>query len=60
MKVNVGCNGLTMAELARICGGLLCCVGGEVNRNLPFRSVWEKFTTKTGKSRATSPILPST
>ena len=39
MKVNVGCNGLTMAELARICGGLLCCVGGEVNRNLPFRSV---------------------
>ena len=39
MKVNVGCNTLTMAELARICGGLLCCVGGEVNRNLPFRSV---------------------
>ncbi len=39
MKVNVGCNGLTMAELAEICGGMLCCVGGEVNRNLPFRSV---------------------
>ena len=39
MKVNVGCNSLTMEELARICGGLLCCVGGEVNRNLPFRSV---------------------
>ena len=39
MKVNVGCNGLTMAELAQICGGMLCCVGGEVNRNLPFRSV---------------------
>ncbi len=39
MKVNVGCNGLTMTELAEICGGMLCCVGGEVNRNIPFRSV---------------------
>ncbi len=39
MKINVGCNGLTMTELARICGGMLCCVGGEIDRNLPFRSV---------------------
>jgi len=39
MKVNVGCNGLTMTELARICGGMLYCVGGELNRDLPFRSV---------------------
>ena len=39
MKVNVGCNGLTMTELAEICGGMLCSVGGEINRNLPFRSV---------------------
>lgn len=39
MKVNVGCNGLTMTELAQICGGMLCSVGGEVNRDLPFRSV---------------------
>ncbi len=39
MKVNVGCNGLTMKELARICGGMLCCVGGDTNRDLPFRSV---------------------
>ena len=39
MKVNVGCNGLTMTELAEICGGMLCCVGGEVNRDIPFRSV---------------------
>ena len=28
-----------MTELAQICGGMLCCVGGEVNRDLPFRSV---------------------
>ena len=39
MKVNVGCNSLTMSELAQICGGMLCCVGGEVNKNLPFRTV---------------------
>ncbi len=39
MKVNIGCNGLTMTELARICGGMLCCVGGEVNRDMPFRYV---------------------
>ena len=39
MKVNVGGNGLTMTELAQICGGMLCCVGGEVNKNLPFRYV---------------------
>ena len=38
MKVNVGCNALTMHELANICGGMLCYAGGE-NRNIPFRSV---------------------
>ncbi|MBQ8850412.1 MAG: UDP-N-acetylmuramoyl-tripeptide--D-alanyl-D-alanine ligase [Clostridia bacterium] len=39
MKVNVGCNGLTMKELAKICGGMLCYVGGEAGRDIPFRSV---------------------
>ena len=39
MKVNVGCNALTMYELANICGGMLCYAGGEENRNMPFRSV---------------------
>lgn len=39
MKVNVGCNSLTMNELAGICGGMLCFAGGETNRNVPFRSV---------------------
>ena len=39
MKVNVGCNGLTMTELARMCGGMLCYVGGEVNRDMPFSSI---------------------
>ena len=39
MKVNVGCNSLTMNELAGICGGMLCLAGGETNINLPFRSV---------------------
>ncbi len=39
MKVNVGCNGLTMKELAKICGGMLCYVGGDVGADIPFRSV---------------------
>ncbi|MBQ8140572.1 MAG: UDP-N-acetylmuramoyl-tripeptide--D-alanyl-D-alanine ligase [Clostridia bacterium] len=39
MKVNVGWNKLTMAELARICGGMLCCVGGEDNKDVSFDSV---------------------
>ena len=39
MKVNVGCNGLTMRELAKICGGMLCYVGGETGRDIPFSSV---------------------
>lgn len=39
MKVKVGCNSLTMSELAQICGGMLFCVGGEENRDLPFQSV---------------------
>lgn len=39
MKVNVGCNALTMTELAKICGGMLCYAGGETNRDVPFKSV---------------------
>ena len=39
MKVNVGCNVLTMNELADVCGGMLCFSRGETNRNIPFRSV---------------------
>ena len=39
MRVNIGCKELTMSELARICGGMLCCVGGEINQNMPFRYV---------------------
>ena len=39
MRVNIGCKELTMTELAQMCGGMLCCVGGEVNRNMPFRYV---------------------
>lgn len=39
MKVNVGCNALTMYELANICGGMLVHAGGEENRDMPFRSI---------------------
>ena len=39
MKVNVGCNALTMSELAKICGGMLCLAGGQNNRDLPFNTV---------------------
>ena len=38
MKINVG-NTLTMTELARICGGLLCCVGGDSERDISFESI---------------------
>ncbi|MBO5938601.1 MAG: UDP-N-acetylmuramoyl-tripeptide--D-alanyl-D-alanine ligase [Clostridia bacterium] len=39
MKVNVGGNGLTMPELADICGGVLCNVGGDAVQTQPFRFV---------------------
>lgn len=39
MKVNVGCNALTMSELANICGGMLCLAGGQENRDVPFNTV---------------------
>ena len=39
MKVNIGCNKLTMAELAQMCGGMLFCVGGENNKDIPFDSI---------------------
>lgn len=39
MKVNVGCETLTMYDLAKYCGGMLCFAGGETNRNVPFSSV---------------------
>lgn len=39
MKVNVGCNALTMSELADICGGMLCLAGGQNNRNVQFNTV---------------------
>lgn len=39
MKVNIGCNRLTMAELAQMCGGMLFCVGGENNKDIPFDSI---------------------
>ncbi len=39
MKVNIGWNRLTMSELAQICGGMLCLVGGENDRDISFDSV---------------------
>ncbi|MBQ8345052.1 MAG: UDP-N-acetylmuramoyl-tripeptide--D-alanyl-D-alanine ligase [Clostridia bacterium] len=39
MKISVGCNSFTMAELAHICGGMLCCVGGAGNKDVPFRYI---------------------
>ena len=39
MKVNVGCKALTMPELASMCGGMLCLVGGQNNGNIPFNTV---------------------
>ena len=39
MKVNIGWNKLTMSELAQICGGMLCCIGGETDHDILFDSV---------------------
>ena len=39
MKVNIGWNSLTMSELAQICGGMLCCVGGEDDKDILFNAV---------------------
>lgn len=39
MRVNVGCDSLTMAELAHICGGMLCCIGGAGNKDVPFQYI---------------------
>ena len=39
MKVNVGCDALTMSELAKMCGGMLCLAGGQNNRDIPFNTV---------------------
>lgn len=39
MKVNIGSRGISMAKLAQICGGMLCCIGGENNTEISFESV---------------------
>ena len=39
MRVNVGCNSLTMSELARICGGILTCVGTDASKDTHFKYV---------------------
>ena len=39
MKVNIGWNRLTMSELAQICGGMLCLVGGHSDKDISFDSV---------------------
>lgn len=39
MKVTIGCNKITMAELAQMCGGMLCCIGGEHDKDIHFDSI---------------------
>ena len=39
MKVNLGTRGISMAELAQICGGMLCCIGGENDKDIQFESI---------------------
>jgi UDP-N-acetylmuramoyl-tripeptide--D-alanyl-D-alanine ligase len=39
MKVNVGCNAITMSELSDMCGGTLCLVGGQNNKHVPFNTI---------------------
>ena len=39
MKVNIGTRGISMATLAQICGGMLCCIGGESDKDIQFESI---------------------
>jgi len=39
MKVNVGQKLLTLSDVAHICGGILCCIGGDHNKDIPFEFV---------------------
>ena len=39
MKVNIGSRGISMAQLAKMCGGMLCCIGGESDTEILFESV---------------------
>ncbi len=39
MKVNIGTRGISMATLAKICGGMLCCIGGESDKDIQFESI---------------------
>ena len=39
MKINIGTRGISMATLAKICGGMLCCIGGENDRDIQFESI---------------------
>ena len=39
MKVNIGRSGISMSKLAQICGGMLCCIGGESDADIQFESI---------------------
>ncbi len=39
MKVNIGSRAISMSRLAQICGGILCCIGGESDKDIQFQSV---------------------
>ena len=39
MKVNVGCDLITMSELAKMCNGTLCLFGGQNDKNIPFNTI---------------------
>ena len=39
MKVNIGTRAISMSRLAQICGGMLCCIGGESDRDVQFESI---------------------
>ena len=39
MKVSIGTRAISMKKLAQICGGILCCIGGESDKDVQFKSV---------------------
>ena len=49
MKVNIGTRGISMSKLAQICGGMLCCIGGESDAELDEKAMEEYIAARKSK-----------
>jgi len=39
VKISIGTRAISMSRLAQICGGILCCIGGQNDKDVQFESV---------------------